>query len=216
MLEAKFYPWGSTHKELMRTSPMRDHLVGFTMQGEDLPLPTNRIELDPQVKDVHGLPVARTTYHPHQHELVASAFYAPKLEAILAEAGATWARSVTSPDVGSTAQQLAGQARPHPGVTPRDGHDPDGDRPGHVGLRPLGPGPFRAERGHLRLVPVPDRCRLRADAHTGGAGHPKRPGAAGLNVSLPRVLRVPGSRRSPLGGIPPAALPSSVRAERRR
>jgi choline dehydrogenase-like flavoprotein len=81
---------------------MRDHLVGFTMQGEDLPLPTNRIELDPQVKDVHGLPVARTTYHPHQHELVASAFYAPKLEAILAEAGATWARSVTSPDVGST------------------------------------------------------------------------------------------------------------------
>jgi choline dehydrogenase-like flavoprotein len=102
MLEAKFYPWGSTHKELMRTSPMRDHLVGFTMQGEDLALPTNRIELDPQVKDVHGLPVARTTYHPHQHELVASAFYAPKLEAILAEAGATWARSVTSPDVGST------------------------------------------------------------------------------------------------------------------
>lgn len=103
MLEAKFYPWGAEHKELMRTSPMRDHLAGFTMQGEDLPQLTNRIDLDPHITDIHGLPVARTTYHPHRHELAASAYYAPKLEAILEEAGATWSRSVTSPDVGSTA-----------------------------------------------------------------------------------------------------------------
>ncbi|HLH28735.1 MAG TPA: GMC family oxidoreductase, partial [Acidimicrobiales bacterium] len=83
MLEAKFYPWGPTHKELMRESPMRDHLAGFTMQGEDLPQPTNRVDLDPHVRDVHGLPVARTTYHPHRHELVASAYYAPMLEGVL-------------------------------------------------------------------------------------------------------------------------------------
>jgi choline dehydrogenase-like flavoprotein len=102
-LEAKFYPWGPTHKEMMRASPMRDHLVGFTMQGEDLPQPTNRVDLDPDVRDVHGLPVARVTYHPHRHELVASAFYAPKLEAILREAGAVWARSTTSPDVSGPA-----------------------------------------------------------------------------------------------------------------
>lgn len=102
-LEAKFYPWGPTHKEMMRASPMRDHLVGFTMQGEDLPQPSNRVDLDPEVRDVHGLPVARVTYHPHRHELVASAFYAPKLEAILREAGAEWARSTTSPDVSGPA-----------------------------------------------------------------------------------------------------------------
>ena len=102
VLESKFYPWGPKHKELMRTSPMRDHLAGFTMQGEDLPQLTNRVDLDPHIKDIFGLPVARTTYRPHAHELAASAFYAPKLEAILREAGATWARTVTSPDVGST------------------------------------------------------------------------------------------------------------------
>jgi choline dehydrogenase-like flavoprotein len=101
MLESKFYPWGPEHKELMRASPMRDHLAGFTMQGEDLPQLTNRVDLDPSVRDIHGLPVARTTYHPHRHEMVASAFYAPKLEAILSEAGAVWSRTVTSPDVGS-------------------------------------------------------------------------------------------------------------------
>ena len=100
MLEAKFYPWGPEHKRLMRESPMRDHMVGFTMQGEDLPQLSNRIDLDPTVRDVHGLPVARTTYSPHRHELVASAFYGPKLEGILEEAGAVWYRTTTSPNVG--------------------------------------------------------------------------------------------------------------------
>lgn len=103
MLESKYYPWGPAHKEMMRASPMREHLVAFTMQGEDLPQLSNRIDLDPDVRDVRGLPVARTTYHPHRHELVASAFHAPKLEAILKEAGAVWARSTTSPDVSGPA-----------------------------------------------------------------------------------------------------------------
>jgi len=85
----------------MRESPMRDHLVGFTMQGEDLPQATNRVDLDPTIRDIHGLPVARTTYHPHRHELAASAYYAPKLEAILQEAGALWSRSTSSPRLGT-------------------------------------------------------------------------------------------------------------------
>jgi gluconate 2-dehydrogenase alpha chain len=100
VLEAKFYPWGPDHKALMRDSPMRDHLVGFTMQGEDLPQVTNRVDLDPTVRDVNGLPVARTTYRPHRHEVVSSAHHAPKLEAILREAGATWVRTTTSPRLG--------------------------------------------------------------------------------------------------------------------
>ena len=97
MLEAKFYPWGPEHKRRMRESPMRDHMVGFTMQGEDLPQLTNRIDLDPTVRDVHGLPVARITYSPHRHELVASAYFGPQLESILNEAGAVWSRTSTSP-----------------------------------------------------------------------------------------------------------------------
>jgi choline dehydrogenase-like flavoprotein len=96
--EAKNYPWGRTHKRSMRESPMRDHLWGFCMQGEDLPQATNRIDLDPVVRDVRGFPVARTTYSPHRHEVVASAYYRAKLEAVLKSAGAKWTFSTTSPN----------------------------------------------------------------------------------------------------------------------
>jgi choline dehydrogenase-like flavoprotein len=81
---------------------MREHLWGFCMQGEDLPQASNRIDLDPTVRDVRGFPVARVTYRPHRHELVASAYYAAKLEAVLHTAGAEWAFSVTSPNPDGT------------------------------------------------------------------------------------------------------------------
>ncbi len=100
ILEAKLYPRGATHKKLMRASPMRDRMWHFTMQGEDLPQATNRVDLDPKVRDVRGFPVARLTYTPHRHELVASAHYGPKLAAILEDMGATWTRVSTSPDTG--------------------------------------------------------------------------------------------------------------------
>ncbi len=79
IMEAKIYRWGRSHKEAMRSSPMRERLWAFTMQGEDLPVPTNAIDLDPTVRDVRGFPVARYTYRPHQHELVASAHHGPRL-----------------------------------------------------------------------------------------------------------------------------------------
>lgn len=57
---------------MMRGSPMRDRLLGLCMQGDDLPQLTNRVDLDPAVTDIRGLPVARTTHQLHTHELVAS------------------------------------------------------------------------------------------------------------------------------------------------
>lgn len=97
IMEAKFYRSGRAHKELMRNSPMREHLWAFTMQGEDLPVPTNRIDLDPAVRDVRGFPVARYTYRPHSHEVAASAHHGPRLAAILERMGAEWTSIVTSP-----------------------------------------------------------------------------------------------------------------------
>ena len=35
----------------MADSPARDKMVAFTMQGEDLPQATNRVDLDPGVRD---------------------------------------------------------------------------------------------------------------------------------------------------------------------
>ena len=44
--------------------------------------PTNRVDLDPAVRDAWGFPAGRVTYAPHRHELVASAHWGPVLEAV--------------------------------------------------------------------------------------------------------------------------------------
>jgi choline dehydrogenase-like flavoprotein len=95
--EAKLYPWGPEHRRLMRQSPMRDHFLGLVMQGEDLPQATNRVDLDPSIRDVRGIPVARTTYKPHRHEIVASAHHGAQLAAIVREAGASQPIVASSP-----------------------------------------------------------------------------------------------------------------------
>jgi choline dehydrogenase-like flavoprotein len=81
----------------MEASPLRDRLWAFIMQGEDLPQPTNRVDLDPTVRDVRGFPVARITFKPHRHELVASAHHGPRHIRVLEDMGATWTATTTSP-----------------------------------------------------------------------------------------------------------------------
>jgi choline dehydrogenase-like flavoprotein len=78
----------SRHKELMRSSPLRDRLLGVQMLGEDLPQLANRVDLDPAVRDVYGLPVARVTHSLHRHEKVASILWGRRLHAILRATGA--------------------------------------------------------------------------------------------------------------------------------
>jgi choline dehydrogenase-like flavoprotein len=74
--------WGKAHKDLMRNSPFRAHLAGMSMVGEDMPQEANRVDLDPQIRDVYGFPVPRITRSQHKFELTASAYYGPKLAAI--------------------------------------------------------------------------------------------------------------------------------------
>lgn len=93
ILEAKIYALalgqrGQQLKELMRESPLRDRLMGLTMQGEDAPQLRNHVDLDPEVRDVYGLPVARITYDSHPWEIATRDFYSPKLLKILEAAGA--------------------------------------------------------------------------------------------------------------------------------
>jgi len=84
-LAAAFF--GSTHKELIRLSPFRRHLVSLLLQGEDMPQLTNYVDLDPDIVDVFGQPVPRITYGNHAYELAAAAYYAPLLEAVTANVG---------------------------------------------------------------------------------------------------------------------------------
>jgi len=127
IMEAKIYPWGAKHKSLMRASPMRDRMWAFTMQGEDLPQLSNRVDLDPTVRDVRGFPVARVTYKPHRHEIVASAHHAPRLVRVLEDMGATWTMTSTSPLVDGEDRRGALSAIPmsrHVMGTTRMGNDP--------------------------------------------------------------------------------------------
>jgi len=95
--EAGTYPSGPAHVRAMADSALRRHLWVFTMQGEDLSQPGNRIDLDPAVRDAWGFPAGRVTYAPHRHELAASAHAAPRHEAMMADAGAEATFSTTSP-----------------------------------------------------------------------------------------------------------------------
>lgn len=81
--------WGLLHKNFMKTGLIRRHFAGVSMVGEDLAQADNRVDLDPDVRDVYGAPVPRITYSSHRHEIEASALIAPKLAAIcLAAPGA--------------------------------------------------------------------------------------------------------------------------------
>ena len=103
--EAQFYqyilgaiqpqqPFGRAFKELMRTSLLRDRLMGIQMLGHDLPYLSNNVTLDPKVRDRHGFPVSRITYAPGKHENVAQEFYIPLITAVMLASGATAAAAV--------------------------------------------------------------------------------------------------------------------------
>ncbi len=99
VMEGMHLPHGSTHSQMMLESMTRDRMAVFTMQGEDLPVSSNRIDLDPKVRDVYGLPAGRVTYTPHRHELVCAEHWAPRLEAVMRVAGAEHTFWVTSPPI---------------------------------------------------------------------------------------------------------------------
>ncbi len=67
-----------TLKQLLVESPFHAHIAVMIMQAEDAPQATNRVDLDPNVRDVFGLPVVRLTYASHRFELDAAAFYKPQ------------------------------------------------------------------------------------------------------------------------------------------
>jgi choline dehydrogenase-like flavoprotein len=80
--------YGIGLKNALRDAPISQHLVSLLMQGEDAPQRSNRVDLDPAVKDIFGLPVARITYRQHRFEVEARKFYLPVMRQILSQAGA--------------------------------------------------------------------------------------------------------------------------------
>ncbi|HVN83455.1 MAG TPA: GMC family oxidoreductase [Candidatus Binatia bacterium] len=81
---------GVSFKQLLIESPFQQHIAVMTMQGEDAPQPTNRVDLDPTVRDIFGLPVPRLTYRNHTFELDASTYYKLQMRGIFEAAGAAF------------------------------------------------------------------------------------------------------------------------------
>jgi len=77
-----------TLKDILVNSPFLERIAAMTMQAEDAPQLTNRVDLDPNLVDVFGSPVPRITYANSKFELDARTFYNPKLLGILQAAGA--------------------------------------------------------------------------------------------------------------------------------
>ena len=112
----------SRHKDWMRGSSLRDRMIGCQMLAEDLPQLANRVDLDPAVRDVYGLPVARVTYSPHRHEWLASLHWAKRLREICVATGAE--RALVYPAaLGFASDPTASHTR-HVSGTLRMGGDP--------------------------------------------------------------------------------------------
>ena len=125
---------GATHHAgLMADSPIRARPVGLHHAGRGPALRRQPGRPRPdRCEDARGFPVARVTYRPGRHELVAYGHYGPRLAAILKEMGAEWTAVTTSPGQRQRLVARGGAREPA-----QHGNGADGDGPGHLGGRPV-------------------------------------------------------------------------------
>jgi choline dehydrogenase-like flavoprotein len=132
MQEAKLYTGlpqghGTLLKSLLRGLAVRDHIAGIQMLGEDMPQLSNRVDLDPHVRDLHGFPVPRITYSSHPFELAASKYFSPRLADICRAAPHfdTAAQGIVDQLAGNAGTPLTGPSTTrHIMGTARMGNDP--------------------------------------------------------------------------------------------
>jgi choline dehydrogenase-like flavoprotein len=77
--------WGADLKQKLRQFPHTLVLAGIC---EELPMPGNRVDLDPDVNDRFGLPVPRMTKRQHPNDLAMYRWYEKKIMEIAEAAGA--------------------------------------------------------------------------------------------------------------------------------
>lgn len=80
---------GSALIGALRGLALRDHITGIQLNAEDMPQSSNRVDLDPKIRDFRGFPVPRITHTPHRFELAAAAHFGPLVQQICATAAPT-------------------------------------------------------------------------------------------------------------------------------
>ncbi len=93
--------WGAGYKRALRDDYVRT--MEAAVHTTSLPVETNRIELDPEVRDDWGLPAMRVTYRDHDDDLAMMRFLVGKAKDILDAAGArrSWAPEVVPQTLGA-------------------------------------------------------------------------------------------------------------------
>jgi choline dehydrogenase-like flavoprotein len=86
--------WGAAYKQALRDEA--NHKMTITSFVTQLPLASNRVDLDPEVKDAWGMPAMRITSQSHPDDIKAMEFFRQKGLEVLQAAGATktWAAPV--------------------------------------------------------------------------------------------------------------------------
>ncbi len=79
-------PWGKAAKDFVRKYFRRN--LALYSPGQGMPTDTNRVDLDPTVRDAWGIPVVRVTHRVHPLDVRSSAFLDNKCIEILRAAGA--------------------------------------------------------------------------------------------------------------------------------
>ena len=105
--------WGAGYKKALREQA--NHMMYTTCYITQLPLETNRVDLDPELKDAWGIPAMRVTTTSHPNDLKCMEFIKQKSVEILQAAGATTVWSDPIQDARGT---------PHGRGTCRMGNDP--------------------------------------------------------------------------------------------
>jgi choline dehydrogenase-like flavoprotein len=107
--------WGAEAKKI--DQELFSHSMAVAMVLHDMPQHENRVDLDPEVVDAWGLPVARITLTPHENDLTQGRFLVDRCGEILEAAGAKTADRVYP-------TRITGNCSHQHGTT-RMGDDPD-------------------------------------------------------------------------------------------
>jgi len=78
--------WGKAHKDFQRKYFNR--FMQMNSDVSDLPVETNRVEIDPEIRDAWGIPALRVTHKFHRLDIENSEFIAARQREILNTAGA--------------------------------------------------------------------------------------------------------------------------------
>jgi len=100
--------WGAGYKKALQEEA--NHRMTISCFVTQMPLESNRVDLDPDVKDEWGLPAMRITLSSHPDDKKNMEFFRQKSVEVLEAAGAkkVWAQPVGDSRGGRTIAALAG------------------------------------------------------------------------------------------------------------